>query len=173
MAIFILFFNHGLNNWMPTILQSYGMDSTRAGYWASLPTAIGALSALIIPRLATGERRFTIMAGVLAAAMLTTLMIYTATMPWLGLILQGICRSAMTAIAILILMDLNHGKSHHVGAASGLYFSAGEIGGALGPMSIGVLADVTEGFAVPLFMMTGVSVVLILLLARLRYLMRG
>ena len=55
MAIFILFFNHGLNNWMPTILQSYGMDSTQAGYWASLPTAIGALSALIIPRLATGE----------------------------------------------------------------------------------------------------------------------
>ena len=40
-------------------------------------------------------------------------------------------------------------------------------------MSIGVLADVTEGFAVPLFMMTGVSVVLMLLLARLRYLMRG
>ena len=151
---------------MPTILQSYGMVSTRAGYWASLPTAIGALSALIIPRLATGERRFTIMAGVLTAAMLTTLMIYTATMPWLGLglILQGICRSAMTAIAILILMNLNHGKSHHVGAASGLYFSAGEIGG--------VLADVTEGFAVPLFMMTGVSVVLMLLLARLRYLMR-
>jgi CP family cyanate transporter-like MFS transporter len=70
-------------------------------------------------------------------------------------------------------MDLNHGKSHHVGAASGLYFSAGEIGGALGPMIIGVLADVTEGFAVPLFMMTGVSVVLMLLLARLRYLMRG
>ena len=124
MAIFIPFFNHGLNNWMPTILQSYGMDSTRAGYWASLPTAIGALSALIIPRLATGERRFTIMASVLTAAMLTTLMIYTATMPWLGLglILQGICRSAMTAIAILILMDLNHGKSHHVGAASGFIF---------------------------------------------------
>jgi len=175
MAIFILFFNHGLNNWMPTILQSYGMDATQAGYWASLPTAIGALSALIIPRLATGERRFTIMAGVLTAAMLTTMMIYTATMPWLGLglILQGICRSAMTAIAILILMDLNHGKSHHVGAASGLYFSAGEIGGALGPMSVGVLADVTEGFAVPLFMMTGVSLVLMLLLARLHYLMRG
>jgi len=175
MAIFILFFNHGLNNWMPTILQSYGMDAARAGYWASLPTGVGAISALIIPRLATGDRRFPIMAGVLVAAALTTLLIYSATMPWLGagLILQGICRSAMTAIAILILMDMDQGKSHHVGAASGLYFSAGEIGGALGPMSIGVLADVTKGFAVPLFVMTGVSVVLMLLLARLRYLMRA
>jgi cyanate permease len=175
MAIFILFFNHGLNNWMPTILQSYGMDAARAGYWASLPTGVGAISALIIPRLATGERRFPIMAGVLMAATLTTLMIYAATMPWLGigLILQGICRSAMTAIAILILMDMDHGKSQHVGAASGLYFSAGEIGGALGPMSIGVLADLTQGFVVPLFMMTGVSIVLMLLLARLRYLSKG
>ena len=71
-------------------------------------------------------------------------------MPWLGigLILQGVCRSAMTAIAILILMDMDHGKAQHVGAASGLYFSAGEIGGALGPMSIGVLADVIPRVAV-------------------------
>jgi len=172
MGIFILFFNHGLNNWMPTILQSYGMDAARAGYWASLPTAVGVLSALVIPRLATAERRIAILAFILSAAMLTTLMIYTGTMPWLGvgLILQGICRSAMTAIAILLLMDLDHGKSQQVGAASGLYFSAGEIGGALGPMSMGVLADATHGFVVPLFMMTGVSAVLMLLLARLRHL---
>lgn len=173
MGVFILFFNHGLNNWMPTILQSYGMDAAHAGYWASLPTAVGAVSALVVPRLATGERRFVIMSGLLAAAMLTTFLIHSATMPWLGLglILQGICRSAMTAIAILILMDMEQGKSQHVGAASGLYFSAGEIGGALGPMSMGVLADVTNGFSLPLFMMTGVSITLMLLLARLRYLM--
>lgn len=175
MAIFILFFNHGLNNWMPTILQGYGMDAKSAGYWASLPTGIGALSALIIPRLATAERRFTILALVFVAAAITTLMIYAGTMPWLGigLILQGVCRSAMTAIAILILMDMDHGKSQHVGAASGLYFSAGEIGGALGPMSMGVLADLTQGFVIPLFMMTGVSVVLMILLARLRLLSRS
>ena len=175
MAIFILFFNHGLNNWMPTILQGYGMDATSAGYWASLPTGIGAISALIIPRLATGELRFKILAGVLCAAALTSLMINSGTMPWLGigLVLQGICRSAMTAIAILILMDMDHGKSQHVGAASGLYFSAGEIGGALGPMSMGVLADITDGFVIPLFMMTGVSMVLMLLLARLRIQMKN
>ena len=95
-------------------------------------------------------------------------------MPWLGfgLILQGLCRSAMTAIAILILMDLDDGNSKFVGAASGLYFSAGEIGGALGPMSIGVLADATGSFVAPILMMTGISSILMLLLARLRYLTR-
>lgn len=174
MAVFILGFNHGLNNWMPTILQGYGMDAKSAGYWASLPTYVGIFSALIIPRLATKERRFAILAVVMVAAAATTLLIYSGTMPWLGigLVFQGMCRSALTAIAILILMDMGQGRSKHVGAASGLYFSAGEIGGALGPMSIGIVADRTGNFDAPLMMMLGVSVILMILLARLRFLSR-
>lgn len=174
MAVFILGFNHGLNNWMPTILQGYGMDAKSAGYWASLPTFVGIFSALIIPRLATKERRFAILGIVLVAAAATTLLIYSAIMPWMGmgLVLQGMCRSALTAIAILILMDMGQGRSEHVGAATGLYFSAGEIGGALGPMSIGLLADRTGDFDAPLLMMFGVTIILLLLLARLRFLSR-
>jgi cyanate permease len=174
MSVFILFYNHGINNWMPTILVSYGMDAETAGYWASLPTAVGLLSALIIPRLATAPRRFFILAGLISAAGAASLLILSASMPLLGvgLILTGICRSAMTAIAILILMDNEGGDSRHVGAASGLYFSAGEVGGALGPMSMGVLAEAAGGFDAPLMMMTAVSVILMILLARLRFLIR-
>ena len=40
-------------------------------------------------------------------------------------------------------------------------------------MSMGVLADITDGFILPLFMMTAVSIVLMALLARLRYLSRN
>ena len=78
----------------------------------------------------------------------------------------------MTAIAILILMDNDQGDPRHVGAATGLYFSAGEIGGALGPMSMGILAEATGGFDAPLLMMTGVSIILMILLARLRVVTR-
>jgi len=172
MAVFILFFNHGLNNWLPTVLISYGMDAATAGYWASLPTIAGLFSALILPRLATQPRRFVVLGTLIGCGAVATLLVLTATMPWLGvgLILTGITRGAMTGIAILILMDGDHADSRHIGAASGLYFSAGEIGGALGPMSMGVLAEATGSFAAPLLMMTGVCVVLALLLARLRYL---
>ncbi len=174
MAVFILFFNHGLNNWLPTILISYGMDAATAGYWASLPTIAGLFSALILPRLATQTRRFLVLGTLIACGAIATLLVFTATMPWLGvgLILTGITRGAMTGIAILILMDSDKADSRHIGAASGLYFSAGEIGGALGPMSMGVIAEVTGGFTAPLLMMTGVCVILALLLARLRYLVR-
>ena len=41
MGVFILAFNHGLNNWLPTILKSYGMTASEAGYWASIPTVFG------------------------------------------------------------------------------------------------------------------------------------
>ncbi len=170
MGIFILFFNHGFNNWLPTILESNGMGRVEAGYWASIPTAFGMISALILPRLATRERRFKILFGLFVAAACATMLIYAATGPLLfvGLVLQGMCRGAMTSIAILTLMDMDEGDSSRVGAATGLYFSAAEVGGALGPMSMGALAQATGGFAAPIFMMTGVAFLLMLLLARLR-----
>ncbi len=49
-----------------------------------------------------------------------------------------------------------------------MYFSAGEIGGVLGPLSVGAVFDATGGFSAPLLMLSGVCVVLALLLARLR-----
>ena len=52
MSIGIFFFNHGLNNWLPEMLRSGGMSLEAAGYWASIPTAVGIAGALVIPRLA-------------------------------------------------------------------------------------------------------------------------
>ncbi|MGB0575354.1 MAG: CynX/NimT family MFS transporter [Alphaproteobacteria bacterium] len=169
MGIFILFFNHGLTHWLPTILQEKGMDEVTAGYWASIPTIFGLCTAPFIPRLATPEKRYLILFLLFAAAAIATLCIHYGDGLVLGsgLLMQGICRGSMTGIAILMLMDTDNGK--HVGAASGLYFSAGEVGGALGPMTVGMLAQTTGGFSTPLFMMTGVGMVLILLLARLRF----
>jgi len=172
MGIFILFFNHGLTHWLPTILQEKGMDEVTAGYWASVPTIFGLCTAPFIPRLATPEKRYLILFLLFAAAAIATLFIQYGDGLVLGsgLLMQGICRGSMTGIAILMLMDTDNGK--HVGAASGLYFSAGEVGGALGPMTVGMLAQTTGGFSTPLFMMTGVGLVLILLLARLRFVAR-
>ena len=57
--------------------------------------------------------------------------------------------------------------SQRVGAASGLYFSVGEVGGVLGPMSMGALAHTTGDFDASLFMMFGVACLLMLILFRL------
>ena len=66
------------------------------------------------------------------------------------------------------LIESGDGKTSRVGAASGLYFSVGEVGGVLGPMSMGALAHATGDFDASLFMMFGVACILMLILMRLR-----
>ena len=174
MGLFILFYNHGMNHWLPELLRSYGMTPTQAGYWAAIPTLFGMIASLSLPRMATPEYRFPILLGLFLCAATATIMIWTASGPLVavGLVIQGMCRGAMTSISILLLMDSGDGSSNRVGAASGLYFSVGEIGGVLGPMSMGLLAHATGNFDASLFMMFGVACLLIIILTRLRAVQR-
>tara|TARA_Y100000814_G_C12196363_1_gene356440 strand:- start:297 stop:614 length:318 start_codon:yes stop_codon:yes gene_type:complete len=86
----------------------------------------------------------------------------------LGLVLQGMCRGAMNGITILILMDNEDDKGQNVGAATGLYWSVGEVGGALGPATVGTIAGLTGSFDPALFMMTGVALLLIICVRKLQ-----
>jgi cyanate permease len=169
MSIGIFFFNHGINNWLPEILRSGGMSAAAAGYWASVPTAVGIAGALAIPRLAVPSRRLPILLGLFVCAGVATLLIDSPAGPVLasGLIFQGIARSSMLTIVVLVLMETRGVASQSRGLAGGLFFSAAEIGGVLGPLSVGFLSDVTGGFSAALFLLTGVCAALVLLLARL------
>ena len=171
----IFFFNHSLNNWLPQILRDGGMDPVTAGYWSSVPTVVGMIGALIIPRLATPERRFLVLFGLIGSAFAAVLLIRAqdaGALP-VGLIFQGLARGSMSSVAILFLMETKGVGSRVMGAAGGMYFSAGEIGGVLGPLSIGAMFDATGGFSAPLLMLSGVCVMLALVLARLRMVSRS
>ena len=135
MGIFIFFFNHGLNNWLPEILRTGGMDPVRAGFWSAIPTAVGVIGALTIPRLAIPERRFIILGILFFAAACASLLLHAAEGPLLfaGLMLQGMARGSMTTIALLILMEAPEVGARRTGSVSGMYFSAAEIGGVMGP----------------------------------------
>jgi CP family cyanate transporter-like MFS transporter len=165
MSVGILFFNHSLNNWLPEILRTSGMTAVEAGYWAALPVMIGIGAALTIPRMATAERRFPILFCLILSACLATLLINFGGeygVP-VGLVLSGLARGTLSSIAVLTLMDSEGGRSGHVGQASGLYFSAGEIGGMLGPLSVGFVSNATGGFTAPLLMLTADTVILLML----------
>lgn len=174
MGLFILFYNHGMNHWLPELLRSYGMTPSEAGYWAAIPTLFGMIAALSLPRFATPPWRFRILFGLFVCAAAAAILVWTASGPLLaaGLVIQGMCRGAMTTISILLLMDTGDGSNSRVGAASGLYFSVGEVGGVLGPMSMGALAHWTGDFDAALFMMFGVGCLLMLILLRLRTVQR-
>ncbi|MBM3504279.1 MAG: MFS transporter [Alphaproteobacteria bacterium] len=170
MSIGIFFLNHGLNNWLPTLLRYDGFDGATADYWASVPTVVGVIAALIIPRLATPARRFLIFGLLLVSSALATLALQSNEWPILapGLLLQGIARSSLMTVAILILMETPGVDPRNMGAAGGLFFTAAEIGGVLGPLTIGILLDATRGFSAALFMLTAINIGLLGLMMILR-----
>jgi len=169
MSIGIFFINHGLNNWLPELLRSRGISPALAGYWASIPTVVGVVGSLIIPRLATPERRLRVMVLLFVSALVASLLLHFEPGPWLasGLFLQGIARSSMMTVAILLLMETPGVPKARLGMAGGLFFTAAEIGGVLGPLTIGTLSELTGGFAVPLVSVTAVCLVLLALIAML------
>jgi len=140
-------FNHGMTAWLPTILGARGLDAATAGLWASIPTLVGVVSALVIPRFATPARGIRILSALYALmAAATLLLAFTHGGGLLfGLVLLGIAR-IVGAIMLIILMDAPKVGSDNMGAASGLYFTIGEMGGVLGPTIFGIVTDLSGSF---------------------------
>ena len=162
-SIGAFFFHHGISNWLPEILRTDGMAPDVAGIWSALPTAVGIVGALLIPRLATPPRRFGILVGLALCAAAGALMLLVAGTPALvvAMILQGIGRGSLIAVLILVLMETRGVDPRNTGAAVGLFFSAAEIGGVLGPLVIGAASDFTGGFDAGLWLLGAVSVALV------------
>ena len=170
MAIGVFLISHGLTNWLPELLVHGGMNEVSAGYWASIPTVVGILGSLFIPRLAIPTRRFRILHALCFAMVCASLLLQLHTQIVLlpGLMLQGIARSTLTTILILILVELPEIGARNAGTASGLFFGAGEMGGMLGPLLLGVLYDYTHGFAVGLALFTLIGLALVAGVRRLQ-----
>ena len=120
------------------------------------------MGSLLIPRLATPERRFKILALLCVAAFVASICLHATDGISLstGLILQGIARSSMMTVLILTLVELPGIGDKKAGIASGMFFSAAEIGGVLGPFGMGVVFDLTGGFAWALIFLSGVAFLL-------------
>ncbi|MGB0621928.1 MAG: CynX/NimT family MFS transporter [Myxococcota bacterium] len=169
MAVGLFSFNHGLNNWLPELLRAGGLDLVEAGYWAAIPTVVGIAGSLLIPRLATPDRRYRILFGLSFAAFGASLLLQTTATATLvpGLLLQGIARSSLMTVLILTLVELPSIGEERAGAASGLFFSAAEVGGVLGPLGLGLLYDATDSFGPGLYTLTGIAAALCLATLRL------
>lgn len=159
MSIGVFFINHGLSNWLPELLRSGGMTQSQAGYLAAIPTLIGIAGSLLIPRLATPQRRFNILIALCFTALGASLLLQfkEPALLYSGLFLQGVARSALMTILILTLVELPSIGEKYAGVASGFFFSAAEIGGVLGPVSMGMLYDISDGFVSSLVLLSVIA----------------
>jgi cyanate permease len=175
LAVGVFIFNHALNNWLPEILRTGGMNAAQAGFWASIPSLVGTAAALTLPRFATGRCRMPLLFVIVLLAATATLLIAYAggAVLGLGLIFQGIARGAMIPLAMLVLIETREVDARVMGAAGGLFYTAAEIGGVIGPTVTGILADLTGGFLAPLMTLTAVCLICSVLVLTLNYIQRN
>ena len=170
LAVATFLLNHGLNNWLPTLLQEKDMTLSQAGSWTAASTLAGTLGLIAIPAIARHGYRAMTMAFLLLLASGTTLGLATLGDASLigSLMLSSIVRVPMMPILTLILMETRGVGALRMGAAGGLFFAAAEIGGFGGPFLLGILRDATDSLTLGVLFLAALSAALALTLPLIR-----
>lgn len=154
------FFVHGIGQWLVAILDSAGWSVKQAGSWAAFGTLGSLIASFTIPRAATAARRPALMIGAMLAGSTSLFFLLSQQVAVLApsLLVATVARSALVPLLIMVLMDHRDVGPERIAAATGLFFASAQIGGVTGPAVTGVLADVSDGFRLPLLVHSGVTV---------------
>ena len=164
MSVAVFSINHGMGNWLVEILQSFGADVSRASALATIPVAVGILSALTLPRMAVGSRRFSVLILLFSCSVLASLALLGEPVGiwlYLALILEGIAAGSMMTVLVLTLVEVPGVGDKRAGTAGGLFFSAAEIGGVGGPVLLGILFHAQGRFSSSLMVLALLGVLLV------------
>jgi len=164
MSVAVFSINHGMGNWLVEILQSFGADASRASALATIPVVVGILSALMLPRMAVGSRRFSVLILLFSCSVLASLaLLGEAVGIWLylALILEGIAAGSMMTVLVLMLVEVPGVGDKRAGTAGGLFFSAAEIGGVGGPVLLGILFHAQGRFSSGLIVLALLGILLV------------
>lgn len=105
-------------------------DRAGTAYWTGLPALIIIPAALLVPRLATPERRLKVLFGLTLMGMLGTAILASQSLEWLvvAMVLHGISRGCLFPVTMLTLMEVKGLGTEKMGMASGLLFTASDAG---------------------------------------------
>ena len=170
LAISAFYLNHGIGNWLPKILISKGISISSASLLAAIPIFIGIFSALILPRFAIAKRRFYILIYLFLNAIFALILLQNTSLIYLlaGLVFLGITTGSLIVILLTHLTDTNIINKKQSGLSGGLFFTMAEIGGILGPFSIGLIYDYTNDFNNALYFFSIVFLCMLIPLLLLR-----
>ncbi|OGD52867.1 hypothetical protein A3K80_02730 [Candidatus Bathyarchaeota archaeon RBG_13_38_9] len=140
---------HSLNNWLPKILETQNLAPTLAGILAASFSIFRIFGSLGIPRMSyIWSSRKTSVAIMLSITALSIVILPLGNeyLALLCIASIGLFIGALSPLLLTILMDTREVGVKKMGAAGGLYFSFGEIGGVLGPVIVGLFRDLTGNF---------------------------
>ena len=149
--------------WLPDVLRSEaGISPVAAGGLLALATALGAPASLVVPTLAARrphQGRWVVLAGALIAVALVGLLVAPAAAPVLWTLLYGLGTGVAfpLAMTLVLLRTRDVGQTGRLSAAAQ---STGYLLAATGPLSVGLLHDLTDGWAL------GLALLLVLAIAQ-------
>jgi cyanate permease len=158
--------NHGLRNWLPQVLEAAGESPVRAGWISALPALTGIFGSIFILRLAShsaaNRKPVTIALLLICGAGIAAIMFTEGWLLIAIIAVEGFCAAAVTPLMLNTLMETPRVGAKHLGAAAGLFFAVGEVGGTLGPVLLGVTADLTGSFTTGILILAGVMWIMVL-----------
>ncbi|ELY48636.1 MFS transporter [Natronorubrum bangense] len=168
-----LLLHHGLQGWLPTVLESRGFSAAVAGQATSLLIGAYVVGVLVVPTLAdrfTARRLALMSCGSIAfLGVVGMIMGGVGGAVAVGIVFAGFGIGGVSPLVRAIPPALEGIGARLTGTAVGFIFAVGEIGGFFGPMLIGVFHDVTGSFIPGLVMLSAGALVVVLAGAMLRY----
>ncbi|HEV7871713.1 MAG TPA: MFS transporter [Modestobacter sp.] len=147
--------------WLPDVLQTEaGISPVAAGGLLALATGLGAPASLVVPTLAARrphQGRWVLLAGALIAAALTGLLVAPAAAPVLWTLLYGLGTGVAFPLALTLVL-LRTRDVAQTGRLSAAAQSTGYLLAATGPLSVGLLHDLTDGWSLGLALLLVLAV---------------
>lgn len=148
------------------------MSPTTSGLLASLPAITGVFGSILILGLVSrgiGNRRRATLVLLLVTGLGVAAINFVDGWPLvLAIAVEGFCAAAIQPLMLNILMEMPSVGPRRMGTAAGIFFSVGEVGGTLGPVFMGLLADLTGSFTPGLLGMAAIMWGMLVLALRIR-----
>lgn len=145
--------------WLPSILVGFGYDPVFAGLMLSLVNLSGTLPALLVPVILNRMRSqapFTIVVSVIYFVGVGGMLLSPdAIVPWM--VVLGMAQGAGLGLGLTLIV-LRSPDSAHATKLSGMSQSWGYLLAAIGPLSLGVLKDLSGSWVVPVLVLGAVLV---------------
>lgn len=148
--------------WVPTLLQDAGLSAHDAGLLLSYSSAPGIVAALVVPVLMQRVRAGWLLVGVSAAlsavGLVGLLVAPNGAAPWLWMTMLGLGQGASIALSLSYIV-LRSPDARHTAHVSTMAQGTGYLLAGFGPLGIGLLHSVTDGWVVPIVVLVALLVV--------------
>lgn len=137
--------------WLPQIMQANGYPPGQAGLMMSVMLTIGIPLGFVVPLAAARMRSQRLLVAAVTAAKLLALagLLLAPALGWAWVCLLGAATGSAFPLA-MTLLGLRADGPQVAAALSGMAQTLGYLLAGLGPLAVGVLHDVSDGWGVPL-----------------------